>query len=159
MWGLGCDPVDEHAVYKILRLKNRNVRQGLILVAADQAQLDWLLVDLEKEQRSRLARSWPGPTTWLIPHRDRVPVWISGEHDSVAVRVSAHPVVKQLCQAYGGPLVSTSANPGGKVPAREQHQVVRYFRDQLDYIVPGRTGGDLRPSTIMDLASGARLRS
>ena len=49
---------------------------------------------------------------------DDVPHWITGAHDGVAVRVSAHPVVVALCAAFGGPLVSTSANRGGEDPAR-----------------------------------------
>lgn len=159
VWGLGCDPLDQRAVYRILDLKNRHVRQGLILVAADQSQIDWLLEGLEPAMLERLSASWPGPISWLIPHHGRVPEWICGAHCTVAVRVSAHPVVKRLCQAFGGPLVSTSANPGGKAAARERHQVVRYFGEQLDYIAPGHTGGGLRPSAIMDLASGAQLRT
>ena len=101
VWGLGCEPSDEVAVQRLLDLKHREREKGLILVAGNQLQFDWLLEDLPESQRNRLTLSWPGAVTWLVPHRGRVPEWISGQHDTVALRVSAHPVVRNLCLAYG----------------------------------------------------------
>ena len=158
VWGLSCDPDDEVAVARLLRLKRRPRCRGLILVAATPGQVEFLLADLPAQQRQRLSATWPGPTTWLLPHRERVPAWVCGEHDTVAVRVSDHPVVRALCLAWGGPLVSTSANRAGARPALEPFQVRRYFNDQLDYLLPGRVGGDARPTGIRDLASGQIIR-
>jgi len=159
VWGLGCDPADEDAVQRLLALKNRPVGKGLILVASRESQLEKLLVDLDVEQRSRLRDSWPGPTTWLIPHRNLVPQWIHGDHDTVAVRVSGHPVVRALCQSWGGALVSTSANPAGSVAALQQFQVRRYFGDELDYVVPGTVGAAGKPTRICDLISDRTIRA
>jgi L-threonylcarbamoyladenylate synthase len=158
VWGLSCDPFSEAAVARLLYLKSRPVSKGLILVAADEGQLHFLLDGLPGEQLETLRTSWPGPATWLVPHRGRLPRWISGEHETVAVRVSDHPVVRALCLAWGGPLVSTSANPGGARPATAAFQVRRYFGDVLDAIVPGELGGSGRPTTIRDLASGRIIR-
>ena len=158
VWGLGCDPLDEFAVGRILDLKDRPMHKGLILVAASQQQFDWLLRDLTTTQRSRLELSWPGTTTWLVPHRGRVPEWISGDHDTVALRVSDHRVTRELCLAYGGPLVSTSANVTGCRAAREQYQVRRYFGDAVDYLASGNAGGRRSPSMIRDLVSDRIIR-
>lgn len=159
VWGLSCDPDNEGAVARILELKRRPVSKGLILVAASESQLGFLLSDLTAEQRERLSASWPGPNTWLVPHRERLQPWIYGEHETVALRVSAHPVVRGLCQAWGGPLVSTSANPGGARAPVAAFQVRRYFGDGLDYILPGAVGGSERPSQIRDLLSDKVLRA
>ncbi len=159
VWGLSCDPDNAQAVGRILALKQRPVEKGLILVAASESQLAFLLADLPAEQRDILRDSWPGPATWLVPHHGRVQPWVHGEHDTVAVRVSAHPVVKALCLAWGGPLVSTSANPGGAQPPRAGYQVRRYFGDSLEAILPGAVGGDPRPTTIRDLASARVVRN
>lgn len=159
VWGLSCDPFSELAVAHLLNLKRRPESKGLILVAADLSQLQWLLQDLPAAQRARLELSWPGPTTWLIPHRGRVPPWIHGDHDTVAVRVSRHRVVASLCQLWGGALVSSSANPAGAQPAGQAFQVRRYFGDRIDYLVPGAVGGAARPSVIKHLASDEIVRS
>ena len=158
VWGLSCNPDNELAVARLLELKGRSLAKGLILVAASQSQFGSLLARLPAEQSNKLSASWPGPATWLLPHRGLVPPWIHGEHDTVAVRVSDHPVVRALCQAWGGPLVSTSANPAGCRPAQELFQVKRYFGDKLDYLLPGAIGGDARPTAIRNLASGKIIR-
>lgn len=159
VWGLSCDPENDSAVARVLELKCRPMAKGLILVAASVAQVEFLLAELEPGSRDQLTATWPGPTTWLLPHRNRVSPWVHGEHDTVAVRVSAHPVVQALCRAWGGPLVSTSANPAGALPAVQGWQVRRYFGQRVDYVLPGATGGAARPSAIKDLFSGSQVRT
>jgi L-threonylcarbamoyladenylate synthase len=159
VWGLSCDPYDPGAVLSLLSLKNRSVNKGLILVASSEEQLDFILADFSLQDRSALSVSWPGPVTWLVEHRNRVPPWISGGHETVALRVSAHPGMRALCAAFGGPLVSTSANPAGARPARELFQVRRYFGGRLGYILPGRLGTEDKASEIRSLASGEIIRA
>ena len=147
VWGLGCDPFNATAVARLLALKERPEHKGLILVAADIEQFAGLLDGLSAEQLQQLADSWPGPTTWLVPH-----------HDSVAIRVSAHPLVAQLCELTG-PLVSTSANPSGRLPAKSRLRIEQYFHGQLDAVLNGELGQSSKPSTIRDLRTGKVLRS
>jgi L-threonylcarbamoyladenylate synthase len=117
------------------------------------------LQGLSAEQRSRLSRSWPGPVTWILPDPDGwVPAGVRGRHASVAVRVSDHPVVRALCAAYGGPIVSTSANPSASAPAKTRLKVSTYFGLGVDYIVPGKLGNLDRPTQICDLGSNQFIR-
>lgn len=157
VWGLGCDPWNEQAVMRLLRLKQRPMAKGLILVAGDIAQFAFLIDDLPADWQTQLAGSWPGPNTWLVPHRNRLPEWITGAHASVALRVTDHPLLSRLC-ALTGPLVSTSANPSGRAAARSRLRVEQYFPGQLDAVLNGALGGRSNPSTIRDLATGAVLR-
>lgn len=157
VWGLGCNPWDPVAVERLLALKQRPVEKGLILVASSIEQFDFLLGDLPAGQQAKLRLSWPGPNTWLVPHHNRLPSWITGQHPTVALRVSAHPIINQLC-AQVGPLVSTSANPAGRPAARSQLRVIQYFGDQLDAIVPGSLGQQLNPSIIRDLQTDTVIR-
>ncbi|MNZ81927.1 Threonylcarbamoyl-AMP synthase [compost metagenome] len=157
VWGLGCDPWNSDAVYRLLAIKARPVEKGMILVAGDIRQFDFLLADLPEAWQEKLADSWPGPNTWLVPHQSRLPEWITGEHDSVALRVSDHPVVRQLC-ALTGPLVSTSANPAGRPAARTRLRVEQYFHEELDGVLGGALGGRRNPSLIRDLVTGEVVR-
>lgn len=158
VWGLSCDPWNAAAVGRLLELKRRPAAKGLILVAGEEAQLEFLLAGLGPGDRVTMAAGWPGPSTWLVPHRGCVPAWVHGQHDTVAVRVTAHPGLSALCRAWGGALVSTSANRAGARPAREAYQVRRYFGDRLDYLLPGRVGPASRPTAIRDLANGRVVR-
>ena len=158
VWGLGCDPFQPLAVQRLLQLKARAGDKGLILVAGDWRQLGWLLDDLSPTHQARLRQSWPGPNTWLIPHRGRVPAYLCGRFDTIALRISAHPPVVALCAALDAPLVSTSANPSGARPATRLFQVHRYFGQALDQVLPGPLGGDRTTSVIRDLESGRLVR-
>ncbi len=159
VWGLSCDPDNLAAVERLLALKQRPMDKGLILVASATEQIAALLAGLSDGQRGKLALSWPGPTTWLIPHRGLVPAWIHGGRETVAVRVTAHAGMAALCQAWGGPLVSTSANRSGCQAPRSAFQVQRYFGAELDALVPGAVGGASRPSVIRDLLTDQMIRT
>lgn len=157
VWGLGCNPWNGAAVERLLNLKQRPVHKGLILIAGEVEQFDFLLWDLPDGQLAKLRLSWPGPNTWLVPHQGRLPAWITGAHDTVALRVTTHPIVRQLC-AVAGPLVSTSANPAGRPSARSRLRVEQYFHGELDAIVPGALGGARNPSIIRDLQTDQVIR-
>ncbi|MBN4075075.1 MAG: tRNA threonylcarbamoyladenosine biosynthesis protein RimN [SAR86 cluster bacterium] len=158
VWGLGCDPFNKESVQKILDLKGREVGKGLVLVAADLAQIKSLVQPLSQSARDLLEASCPGPDTWLIPDTDQViPSWIKGNFATVAIRISKLSLVKSLCERVGL-LVSTSANPSGRDPALSQEQVELYFEDENIFIVPGELGGQLKPSRIRDLLSQKVLR-
>lgn len=158
VWGLGCDPNNAEAIQKLLAIKDRPQHKGLILVAASIEQLEPFLRRLTLEQRHTLEQTWPGPVTWLVPDDEVASPLVRGEHSSVALRVSAHPVVIGLCRAYGGPIVSTSANRSGDPPARDVATVHRYFPKQLAAVAPGAVGESVEPSEIRDLLTGIVLR-
>jgi len=160
VWGLGCDPGNEAAVMKLLALKQRPVEKGMILVAADVAQLHgWVRLEaLAGERRQAVLDSWPGANTWIVPAGMHAPRWITGVHDGIAVRVSTHPLVRALCEAWGGPLVSTSANLAGEPPARARAQLDPALLAQLDGLLDGATGGLAQPTRIRIAATGQVLR-
>ncbi|MDG4548934.1 MAG: L-threonylcarbamoyladenylate synthase [Candidatus Contendobacter sp.] len=158
VYGLGCDPRNEKAVRRLLALKRRSPRKGLILIAADFTQLAPFLQPLTPTDRARLAATWPGPHTWLIPARPVTPRWLRGQHDTLAVRVTAHPLAAALCRACGHPLVSTSANFSGRPPARCALAVRRQLGTAIDCLLPGPTGGAVQPTAIRDLRTGRQVR-
>lgn len=158
VFGLSCDPFAGAAVQRLLAIKQRPMHKGLIVVAASEEQLLPLLAPLPAAQRALLSAGWPGPNTWVLPNRGVFPGWITGGKDTVAVRVSAHPVVRALCLAFGGALVSTSANRAGRPPARSAVAVRARLGGLIDGVVPGETGTNRNPTVIRELATGRVLR-
>lgn len=157
VYGLGCDPANEAAVLRILALKQRPVDKGLILIAAEIAQLH-PYIEPRLLENTAVKASWPGPHTWLFPYRPGTPAWLTGTHDTLAVRVTAHPVAAALCGAFGGAIVSTSANPAGAEPARDAVTVAGYFGDRIDMIVDGAVDAAAQVSSIRDVRTGKQLR-
>ena len=159
VWGLGCEPLNEHACQRLLSLKQRARAKGFILIASEFAQVEPFLATLPRAKLKPALASWPGPVTWLLPAASWVPAHLTGSRETLAVRITAHPVARALCSQYGGPIVSTSANVAGRPPARAALQVQRLFGADLDYLLPGAVGGLKRPTVIRDLASGRMVRS
>ena len=159
VWGLGCIPESKLAVSRILKLKQRSWEQGLILVASDIEQFAPYLEGLGDDDLDILESSWPGPVTYLVPDNGYCPMWIKGRHNTVALRVSDHPVICDLCDQLDSPLVSTSANRAGKSPAMNVFEVRQKFAGEIDALVPGKLGSHKGASEIRDLTSGDIIRS
>ncbi|WP_235041335.1 L-threonylcarbamoyladenylate synthase [Vreelandella profundi] len=159
VWGLSCDPGNDEALAHLMRIKERDPAKGVILVAASIQQFQPWLSQLPLTMHAPLAASWPGPNTWLVPDNGRSHGLVRGAHARVALRVTAHPVMKALCEAFGGPLVSTSANRSGEPPAMSAAEITGIFGDEVAHVVQGELGGNAKPSTIRDLATGKIMRS
>lgn len=156
VYGLGCSPFNQHAVLKLLALKQRSWSKGLILLIGDWSQLTPLIAPVSDRLLDAVRATWPGPVTWIFPKSSVIPDWISGQHDGVAIRMSAHPLAHQLC--VDEPVVSTSANITGLEPAIDLLGVREQFPQGIDAALVGDVGGLSQPSAIFDVRTGARLR-
>lgn len=154
VFGLGCDPRNHTAIARVIALKGRPDHKGLIVIAASWDQLDEFV-------------SWPNgfrpeataqPMTWVMPAANGLPALLTGGRQTLAVRVTSHPPVVALCKAAGMPLVSTSANYGGRPACRTAYQVRKQFQRGVDWILPGRLGNERGPSEIREAATGIVLR-
>ena len=161
VFGLGCDPHDRQAFERLFALKQRPPTQGVLLIGAEFAQVE-RYIDLSAVPADVLAQvqaSWPGPNTWIFPRSPAVPAWVAGAHAGIALRVTAHAPAAALCRAFGGALVSTSANPHGEPSARTAATVDAYFGAALDGLLDAPVGGQQRPTVIRDALSGAIIRT
>lgn len=159
VFGLGCDPHNNHALERLLAIKKRSWRKGLILIAARYSQLLEYIEPVDHAMMTRIFATWPGPVTWLLPARSDCSPLLRGTHTTLAVRVTSHPVAQVLCQRFRGAIVSTSANISGQPPARHFLAVQKQFHNKVDYIVPGASGPRAKPSEIRDGQSGRIVRS
>jgi L-threonylcarbamoyladenylate synthase len=158
VFGLGCLPRNRAAVMRLLAVKRRSWRKGLILIAADVAQLAAYVVLPPEPQRSAVLESWPGPHTWILEARRGTPRWITGGRPAVAVRVTEHACARELCRRVRGALVSTSANLSRRPPHRRLLALRRDLGRRVDYVLAGELGGAQRPTTIRDGRTGEVLR-
>ena len=160
VYGLGCDPDNADALRRLLELKRRPESKGM-LVVSHSFDLVSPYLDLAMVSEADLAYAdslWPGFCTLVFPASRRVSPVLRGSHDTLAVRVSAHPAIAEICGRLGRPLVSTSANLSGASPCRDAASARRIFGTGVDYVVEGECLGYDRPSTIIDLRTRKILR-
>jgi len=159
VYGLGCHPLNEAAVNRLLQVKQRDPGKGLILIADDLRHLEPFLQPLSKAERDKITKKREKPTTWIVPAQDWVPNWLTGHHTSLAIRITDHPIAAQLCKLVKMPIVSTSANLSGHRTAKTRIQLRLQFNDQLDAILSGKIDKSASPSEIRDLKTNKVLRS
>jgi L-threonylcarbamoyladenylate synthase len=156
VYGLGCDPFNQQAVDKLLVLKQRNADKGFIVLIANWDQLAPLIAQVSDEILQVVSDTWPGPVTWVFPKSSRIPSSISGLHECIAIRMTAHPLARELC--INGPIISTSANLSGCEPAHDLASLYGQFPFGVDVFLDGSLGGLSQPSQIYDALSRHRLR-
>ena len=155
VFGLGCMPDDEESLTRLLAIKRRDPRKGLILIAARKPQLDdWIGIDTARIPDPDPSR----PVTWIVPAKAQVSPLVTGDHPGLAVRLTTHPTAAAICEAVESPIVSTSANLAGEPVARNRMVLRRKFGACVDYIVPGDCGPSATASEIRDLATAKVLR-
>jgi L-threonylcarbamoyladenylate synthase len=147
VYGLGCLPADRDAVDHLLNVKGRSSATGLIIIAAsDNLLAEWIAptpVELE-----RLQQTTTQPVTWIVTAAQHTPGWLTGSRNTVAVRITTHPIAAALSRATNSALVSTSANRAGRPAATSALQVRRWLGSELDRVVSGPLGGAVGPSEI-----------
>jgi L-threonylcarbamoyladenylate synthase len=159
VFGLGCDPTNLQAVQNLLDVKSRPATKGLIFIASDIEQLNPWVDFSQIPNLQDIKSSWPGPETWLIPCSNDISALLRGNHTTLAVRVSAHPVVQKLCKQFGGAIISTSANKNGETAEDDLLSLKQLFSEQIDCYVRGDVLGNSRPSRIRDGLSGKLIRA
>jgi L-threonylcarbamoyladenylate synthase len=135
VYGLAADSLNPLAVAKIFKAKGRPCFDPLIVHPPDRAWLE-KIADLPQRDRRltlKLAeRFWPGPFTMVLPKREIVPEIVTAGLDTVAVRISAHPVFAEIVREFGKPLAAPSANRFGRIsPTTAQH-----VSNELDGRIP-----------------------
>jgi L-threonylcarbamoyladenylate synthase len=159
VYGLGCDPDNQAAFAKIFALKRRPPEQGVLLIAADLEQVMPWIGEAPAAALARAEAIWPGAHTFIFPRSARVPDWVAGGHAGIALRVTAHAPSAALCRAFGGPIVSTSANRHGEAPAMSAADIRAIFGEEPDGVLDAPLGGLDRPTPITDAVSGAIIRA
>ena len=125
VYGLAADALNPAAVVKIFEAKERPLFDPLIVHLPGLSWLEQIAV-IKDEMRSLLekltARFWPGPLTFVLPRKESIPDLVVAGLETVAVRMSAHPVFAETIREFGRPLAAPSANRFGRIsPTTAEH--------------------------------------
>ncbi|MCW8922256.1 MAG: L-threonylcarbamoyladenylate synthase [Gammaproteobacteria bacterium] len=134
VYGLGCDPMNLNAVNYLNHLKQRQPDKGLILLAHNLDLFSNYIEILSADDRKKILHT-ETPTSWIVPVKTSLPDWLTNKQRTIAIRISQHPVVTELCQQLGHPITSTSANLSGKKTIINALQAHKYFHDKVDAIL------------------------
>lgn len=152
VYGLGADARDDRAVARIYAAKGRPGFNPLIVHLPDAARA--FAYGQANEEARRLADAfWPGPLTMVLPRVEAagLSLLVSAGLPSVALRVPAHPVARDLLIAFGGPVAAPSANPSGRISATTAQHVLDHLGGQVDLVLDDGPSAVGLESTVVDL--------
>ena len=147
--GLGVIYDNYDAYLRLNKIKGRPEDKPYTLMLGEVRDIDKYAV-IDDRARRIINALLPGPLTLLLNVKDNVPGWVTHNTGIIGVRVPNFPLVNELINKVGKPLLVPSANPSNMPPALTVNQVSIYFNDTLDYIVSNNSNEEL-PSTIVDL--------
>lgn len=156
-YGFGCDPFNYQAIKRIIHLKERSKAKGMIVIASSFSQINSLIQPLTGKDIDELKKFWPGFYSIILPVRKQLPTNLTGSHSKLAVRLTKHKSVIQLCNFLDMPLVSTSANKSGCFSIKTYRECKRQFGHRV-MVLPGMIGFAKKPSTIIDWHTRQKLR-
>lgn len=155
LYGLAVDPRQPDAVARLRRVKGREARLGLPLIAGSLTQVESDLGPLPRLGRRLTERFWPGPLTLIFVPTADLAAGITAADTSVAVRVPGAEPARRLALACGHPITATSANPAGKRPAATGDEVESLFGPVVSLILEQSGALQGAPSTIVDIRGDA----
>lgn len=155
LYGLAVDPRQPDAVARLRRVKGREARLGLPLIAGSLTQVESDLGPLPRLGRRLAETSWPGPLTLIFVPTANLDAGVTAADTSVAVRVPGAEPARRLALACGHPITATSANPAGKRPAATGDEVESLFGPVVSLILEQSGALQGAPSTIVDIRGDA----
>jgi len=153
IYGIGGDATSERVVQRVNGLKKRDVRHPMLVLVGRKSEIYRLAQRISDKAELLMDRLWPGPLTLVFDALPVLPKGVLSEEGRIGVRISSDPVCQALLKILGKPLISTSANPHGKKPARSAAEVQGYFGTSLDMIIDGGERLGRVPSTVLDVST------
>lgn len=160
VYGISALASNEAAIKRVIDIKQRALNKGMIVVASSVAMCESIadFSRLSQDSMRLLHEKWPGHATFIVPAKPHLPAVLTGSRSTLAVRVTAFPLLSRLCELTGAPIVSTSANISGSEPIKTIAELKSTFADKVDFIVDEPCQGLNKPSTIFDAVTGMILR-
>ncbi len=156
-YGLAVDPFQEKALEKIFKLKQRPPDKAILTLVDARAKLAQLTARIAPVYKPLMDHFWPGPVTLLFPGKVGLSSLLTGDNQSIGIRISSHPLALNICKMIGQPITATSANLSGRVAAATAKDVARQLGTGVDFIVDGGSTSGGKGSTIVG-ADGSNLR-
>lgn len=161
IYGIGCIPSNEKALCRVIKIKARDINKGMILIAHDFALFEKYIAmeEISSVDLTFMKQYWFKPYTFIVPAKPDVSFYLKGNHTTIAIRVTSHPLIKSICELVGEPLVSTSANKSKEEPCKTYEESLARMGNLVDLVIDGETLGYSKPSTIIDLKSKQIIRN
>lgn len=148
-YGLAVDIFQRLAVQRLYSMKKMPLDKPVSILVRSLEEAEQY-GEFSEKVRELAKKYWPGPLTIIVPRRNILPEWINYGQDSIGIRCSSHKKTKEIVDAFGGPLTTTSANVHG-LPQAYSVQEIESQGLKPDFILDSGKIPENKPSTIVKL--------
>jgi L-threonylcarbamoyladenylate synthase len=149
-YGLAVNPMDEEAIGRLFRLKQREADQPILLLIPCIESLDIYIQEVPEVARYLMKKHWPGGLTLLFKARPSISQRLTAGTGKIGMRFSSHPTATALAQSFNSPITGTSANLSGSPACTSAMEVYDHFKEGILILDGGKTEGG-KGSTILDV--------
>ena len=149
-YGIGCDLLNQKAIKRIIKLKNRSRQKPFSFMCSDLKHISQY-AHVSNSAYRLLKQNLPGPYTFVLPGTKLVPKMMATKQKTVGIRVPAHPICQLLLKTLGNPIINTSVHlQDDDKPLSEPFEIDDYLKNRVDLIIDG---GPVYPdpSSVIDL--------
>jgi len=150
VYGIGADAFNKKAVAKIFGLKKRPKTQPLQILIGDIKTAKKVSRNIPTKALSLMKKGWPGPLTVIITKKKIVPDIVTGNMNTVGLRIPDHPLMLEIIKTLGRPIAASSANISGKKPPVTAKEAARYFRSGIALVIDGGKCKRGKASKVID---------
>ena len=157
VYGLGANALDADAVAKVFEAKGRPSFDPLIIHLSSREEIHTycdLSPELNEVVQKLIQQFWPGPFTMVLPKKDIIPDIVTSGLATVAVRMSGHPIMQDICKAFGKPIAAPSANRFGRISPTSAGAVLKELEGKIPLIIDGGACNAGLESTIVRVEVG-----
>lgn len=158
IWGLGCDATNQQAVEKIVRIKERNPLQSMLVLAADFEMIRQYVHSIPEKVREILENT-DTPVTIIYPHAINLPNNLLASDGSIGIRIPGDVFCLEVLRTFQKPIVSTSANFSGNPFPGHFHEIDPQLIKLVDYVTRHKQDETINkpPSAIYKITEGGEL--
>jgi L-threonylcarbamoyladenylate synthase len=149
VYGIGCDPFNEKALRRLLKVKGREEKP--LPIIASSVRSARRVASFTPTELKLAKHFWPGALTIVLRKKENLPSLVTFGRDKVGVRVPAHPVARSLARLCGGLLIGTSANLSGMAPSKTAAEANQQFGGEVDLILDARSTEGRLSSTVVEM--------
>ncbi len=149
VYGIGTNGLNEKAVEKLYKIKQRPLTKPISLLVSNFEMIDIIAKDVTEIEYKIMKKFFPGPLTIILNKKDCVPSIVTANGDTVGVRMPENDIALQIIEKSGVPIATPSANISGKPSGTNIKMIMQDFKNQVDYFIDNGESKIGRPSTII----------
>ena len=137
VYGIGADGLNAEAVKNIFIAKGRKQDNPLILHVSSIEMVSRIAKDINDIERKLMEKFFPGPLTIIMQKQDIVPSVVTGNLDTVGIRMPSNRIAHDLIELADTPIAAPSANISGRPSGTTVEDIFSELNDRLDYMIDG----------------------